>query len=137
MVNVRQRFGLPERRTCRYLGQPRSTQWRIPVVRDDEGALSEAITQLAGEYGRYEYRRITALLKAAGWQVNHKQAERRWRRERLKVPKKQPKRGRLWLNDGSCIRLRPCWSNHVWAYDFVQARTHGGWAFRIAFRLQL
>ena len=52
--------------------------------------------------------------------------ERIWRREGLKVPKKQPKRGRLWLNDGSCVRLRPSWPNHVWAYDFVQTRTYDG-----------
>ena len=63
--------------------------------------------------------------------MNHKRVERIWRREGLKVPIKQPKRGRLSLNDGSCIRLRPCWPNHVWAYDFVQARTHDGRAFRM------
>ena len=63
--------------------------------------------------------------------VNHKRVERIWRREGLKVAMKQPKRGRLWLNDGSCIRLRPRWRNHVWAYDFVQARTHDGRPFRM------
>ena len=90
-----------------------------------------AIIRLASQYGRYGYRRITAMLRAEGWVVNHKRVERIWRREGLKVPKKQPKRGRLWLNDGSCIRLRPSWPNHVWAYDFVQARTHDGRAFRM------
>ncbi len=64
-------------------------------------------------------RRITALLRTEGWHVNAKRVQRIWRREGLKVPQKQPKRGRLWLNDGSCIRLRPCWPNHVWSYDFV------------------
>jgi len=93
--------------------------------------LTAAIIRLASQYGRYGYRRITALLRAEGWQVNHKRVERIWRREGLKVPSKQPKRGRLWLNDGSCIRLRPCWQHHVWAYDFVQARTHDGRAFRM------
>lgn len=93
--------------------------------------MTAAIIRLAGQYGRYGYRRVTALLRAEGWQVNHKRVERIWRREGLKVPAKQPKRGRLWLNDGSCIRLRPCWRNHVWAYDFVQARTHDGRAFRM------
>jgi len=82
-------------------------------------------------YGRYGYRRITALLKARGWRVNHKRVGRIWRREGLKVPKKQPKCGRLWLNDGSCIRLPPCWKNQVWAYDFVTARTHDGRAIRM------
>ena len=93
--------------------------------------LTAAIIHLASQYGRYGYRRVTALLRVEGWHVNHKRVERIWRREGLKVPVKQPKRGRLWLNDGSCIRLRPCWRNHVWAYDFVQARTHDGRTFRM------
>jgi putative transposase len=101
------------------------------VRRDDENALTAAIVRLAGQYGRYGYRRVTALLHAEGWHVNHKRVGRIWRREGLKVPGKQPTRGRLWLNDGSCIRLRPCWRNHVWAYDFVQARTANGRAFRM------
>ncbi len=87
---------------------------------------------LASEFGRYGYRRITALLKLyLGWCVNHKRVERIWRREGLKVPSKQPKRGRLWFNDGSCVRLRPSWKNHVWAYDFVQDRTDDGRAYRL------
>ena len=98
---------------------------------DDEAALTEAIVDLAGQYGRYGYRRITALLRAQGWLVNAKRVARIWRKEGLKVPAKQPKRGRLWLNDGSCIRLRPCWRHHVWAYDFVQDRTHDGRTFRM------
>lgn len=89
------------------------------------------ITELAMKYGRYGYRRITALLKQKGWQVNHKRVERIWRREGLKVPQKQPKRGRLWLNDGSCIRLRPLYKDHVWSYDFMLVRTSDGRSFRI------
>jgi len=116
---------------CRVIGQPRSTQRYRRIQADDEAGLTEAIVRLASEYGRYGYRRITALLRAEGWHVNHKRVERIWRREGLKVPVKQPKRGRLWLNDGSCIRLRPSWPNHVWAYDFVMARTHDGRAFRM------
>ncbi len=92
----------------------------------DEEVLTRDIIDLASEFGRYGYRRITALLNASGWHVNHKRVERIWRREGLKVPQKQPKRGRLWLNDGSCIRLRPERKNHVWAYDFVTCRTHDG-----------
>jgi putative transposase len=99
--------------------------------RDDEDALTAEIIHLASQYGRYGYRRITGLLRLDGWNVNHKRVERIWRREGLKVPKKQPKRGRLWLNDGSCVRRRPERRNHVWAYDFVQDRTHDGKAFRI------
>jgi transposase InsO family protein len=63
--------------------------------------------------------------------VNPKRVERIWRREGLQVPQKQPKRGRLWLNDGSCIRHRPAFKNHVWSYDFVMDRTEDGRAFRI------
>jgi transposase InsO family protein len=76
-------------------------------MRTDAAALTEAVVSLAAEYGRYGYRRITALLRADGWRVNAKRVERIWRREGLKVPRRQPKRGRLWLNDGSCARLRP------------------------------
>jgi len=101
------------------------------VTRDDEAELTADIVRLASRYGRYGYRRVTALLRAEGWLVNHKRVERIWRREGLKVPKKQAMRGRLWLNDGSCLRLRPCWPNHVWSYDFVMDRTHDGKAFRM------
>jgi transposase InsO family protein len=93
--------------------------------------LVERIIALATQYGRYGYRRITAMLRQEGWSVNHKRVERIWRREGLKVPKKQPKRERLWLNDGSCIRLRPEHKDHVWSYDFVMARTADGKAFRL------
>ncbi len=113
------------------LGQHRSTQRKVPRGADDEQALTEDIVALARQYGRYGYRRITALLRDAGWHVNRKRVERIWRREGLKVPHKQPKRGRLWLNDGSCIRLRPEYPGHVWAYDFVEGRTHDGRKFRI------
>jgi transposase len=115
------KLGVSERRACKILGQHRSTQRKSRRKRADEEALTEAIIRLASQYGRYGYRKITALLKVEGWFVNHKRVERIWRREGLKVPKKQPKRRRLWMNDGSCIRLRPCWKNHVWAYDFVMA----------------
>jgi transposase InsO family protein len=101
------------------------------VRRDDEAALTAATVALASEYGRYGYRRIAALLRAQGWYVNVKRVWRIWRREGLKVPQKQPKRGRLWLNDGSCIRKRPEYRNHVWAYDFVMDRTHNGKRFRM------
>jgi transposase InsO family protein len=91
----------------------------------------QRIIELATQYGRYGYRRIAAMLRQEGWLVNHKRVERIWRKEGLKVPKKQPKRGRLWLNDGSCIRLRPEHKDHVWSYDFVMAKTAEGRAFRI------
>ena len=71
------------------------------------------------------------MLRSEGWTVNAKRVERIWRREGLKVPQKQPKKGRLWLNDGSCVRLRPEHPNHVWSYDFVEGRTHNGRKFRM------
>lgn len=119
-------LGVSERRACRAVGQHRSTQWRRPTRSTDEQRLTEAIVNLASRYGRYGYRRVWALLRADGWHVNLKRVHRIWRREGLKVPSKQPKRGRLWLNDGSCIRLRPTHKGHVWAYDFVQDRTRDG-----------
>ena len=108
------------------LEQPRSTQRNDPLVKDDEQALTNDIVGLATRFGRYGYRRITALLRGAGWQVNHKRVERIWRREGLKVPARLPRRGRLWLNGGSAIRLRPERRNHVWACDFVHLRTRNG-----------
>ena len=98
---------------------------------DDESRLRERIIELATQYGRYGYRRITVLLKQEGWQVNHKRVERIWRMEGLKVPQKQPKRKRLWLNDGSCVRLRPERKDHVWSYDIVVARTSDGRPLRM------
>jgi transposase InsO family protein len=129
--HVRAELGLSERRVCRVLDQHRSTQRKIPTTPDDEAALTADIIALALQYGRYGYRRIAALLRDAGWRVNLKRVERIWRQEGLKVPQKQPKRGRLWLNDGSCIRLRPEYPNHVWSYDFVEDRTHDGRKFRM------
>ena len=114
------------------LEQARATQRRSLSPPSDEERLIRDIVALATMYGRYGYRRITALLNNEyGWKVNHKRVERIWRKEGLKVPKKQPKRGRLWLNDGSCIRLRPEYNDHVWSYDFMIDRTSDGRAFRI------
>ena len=104
----------------------RGTQRYLPIQRTDEDALTRAIITLASEYGRYGYRRITALLRTAGWQVGKDRVQRIWRREGLKIPKKQRPRRRLWLNDGSCVRLSPERANHVWSYDFVSAMTHDG-----------
>ena len=124
-------MSVSERRVCRVLGQHRSTQRRIPTGREDEERLTADIIELARQYGRYGYRKIAELLRNAGWVVNDKRVERIWRREGLKVPHKQPKRGRLWLSDGSCIRLRPEHRNHVWSYDFVEDRTHDGRKYRM------
>ena len=124
-------MGVSERRACKVLDLPRSTHRYEPIPVEDEQGLTEEIVELASRYGRYGYRRITALLRMDGWDVNHKRVERIWRREGLRVPAKQPKRGRLWLGDGSCVRLRPQRPNHVWAYDFVLVRTHDGRGVRL------
>ena len=113
------------------VGQPRGTQRYTTIVRADEDALTRAIITLASEYGRYGYRRITALLNDAGWDVGTDRVQRIWRREGLRVPRKHKPRSRLWLNDGSCIRLRPERRNHVWSYDFVEAQTHDGRKVRL------
>jgi putative transposase len=130
-VSVCQALAVSERRACKVLEQVRTTQRLNPQQSDDEERLVSRIVELATKYGRYGYRRITAMLKQENWRVNHKRVERFWRLEGLKVPKKQPKRGRLWLNDGSCIRLRPEHKDHVWSYDFMSDRTTDGRAFRI------
>lgn len=98
---------------------------------DDEPRLVRRLVELASEYGRYGYRPITAMLKGEGFVVNHKRIERLWRREGLRVPEKQPKRRRLWLADGSCVRLRPRHKDHVWSYDFMHARTSDGRPLRL------
>lgn len=125
------RLKVSERRACQVLGQLRATQRYLPQVRDDEAPLTKRIIELAAVYGRYGAPRITAMLRYDGWRVNHKRVERIWREQGLKVPQKQPKRGRLWFNDGSCIRLRPQHRDHVWAYDFVHGRTHDSRQFRM------
>jgi len=114
-------------------GQARNTRRRSNETSLEESYLVADITALATRYGRYGYRRITAMLNSSDkdWQVNHKRVERIWRQEGLKVPGKQPKRARLWLNDGSCIRLRPEHKDHVWSYDFVIARTADGRPFKM------
>lgn len=113
------------------MGQPRSTQRLVPKISDSTVQLTDRIIELALQYGRYGYRRITDELRRDGWHVNHKRVERIWRLEGLKVPQRQPKRRRLWFNDGSCIRLRATHKNHVWSYDFVSDRTTDGRAIRM------
>ena len=124
---MRRELGVSERRACRVLKQPRTTQRYVPKPAD-ERTLTDRVIDLAREYGRLW---VTALLRVEGWRVNPKRVQRIWRREGLKVPNKQPKRARLWLNDGSCIRLRPERKDHVWAYDFLHHCTHDGRALRL------
>ena len=131
VAHVCHELRVSERRACKILKQPRATQRYLHYVPEEEELLVSRIIELAIQYGRYGYRRITAMLNQEGWEVNHKRVERIWKREGLKVPQKQPKRKRLWLNDGSCVRLRPEHKDHVWSYDFVMDRTSNGKAFRM------
>jgi putative transposase len=131
VIRIQQKLGVSERRACTVLGISRSAQRYKPNGSGKEKALRADIIRLASQYGRYGYRRITALLRIEGWHVNHKCVERIWREEGLKVPQKQPKSSRLYLNDGSAIRLRPCWQNHVWSYDFVAERLACGKKIRM------
>ena len=131
MLLLEQRFEVSQRRACRVIQLARATQQYRPVEKADEEALVNDIIRLTTQYGRYGYRRIAAMLRRDGWDVNHKRVHRLWRREGLKIPAKQPKRRRLWLSDGSCIRLRPEYRNHVWSYDFVHDRTSNGRAIRM------
>jgi len=124
-------LAVSERRACRVIGQPRATQRYEKRILEDELLLTQRIIALASQYGRYGYRQITGMLRNEGWIVNHKRVERIWQKEGLKVPQKQPKRGRLWLNDGSIVRLRASFAKHVWSYDFMEDRTHDGRKYRI------
>ena len=124
-------YGVSERKACRVLGQCRATQ-RYELRRiDDEGPLRNCAINLASKYGRYGYKRITALLNQEGWRVNHNRVARIWREEGLKVPAKQPEKARLWLGNGNCVRYRPEYKDHLWSYDFVYERTKDNRSFRI------
>ncbi len=129
MGHVTAALCVSQRRACRVLDQHRSTRRKARGTAGDEAALTRAIVELATRYGRCGTRRITALLHAEGWACDHERVERTWRAEGLKVPARQPRRGRPWLNDGACLRLRPerpGRPNHVRAYDFVEDRTREG-----------
>ncbi|MCA6254383.1 MAG: IS6 family transposase, partial [Phenylobacterium sp.] len=108
---------------CRRGSSP-TERWRLDEMYVRIGGWKMWLWRTINDEGE-----IVDVLGQAGWSVNAKRVQRIWRREGLKVPQKQPKRGRLWLNDGSCVRLRAERSNHVWSYDFVEDRTHDGRKF--------
>jgi putative transposase len=124
-------LNISERRACRVINQSRSTKRYRPKFTNDKIKIRSQVIDLAKEYGRYGYKRITILMRQEGFMVNKKQVYRIWREEGLKVPHKQPKKSRLWLNDGSCLRLRAKYKNHVWTYDFVSDQTHDGRKIKI------
>ena len=128
---AKEKYNVSERRACLLFSQHRATQRYKHRQSEFNEKLTERIIELAFSFGRYGYRRIHQLLTREGWQVNHKRLERIWRQEGLKIPSKQPNRSRLWFNDGSCLRLKPLFRNHVWSYDFVADRNQEGRSFRI------
>ena len=124
------KYSISQRRACRAIGQSRATQRYEIRKLPDEDELTRRIIDLVAPYGRYGTPRITAMLYREGLKVNHKRVERIWRKQGLKVARRQKKRRRLWLNDGSCIRLRPEYRNHVWSYDIVEDKTYNGRLYR-------
>ncbi len=129
--HVRKTLGVSERRACRAICQIRSTQRYKPIPNYFKDELRQRVIEIASESGRYGYRQVTNLLNMEGWNVGKDIVYSIWREEGLKIPQKQPKRGRLWLADGSCIRRKALFANHVWSYDFVHDRTHDGKTFRV------
>lgn len=130
-MHVKNELGYSERRVCKTLEVYRSVVRYQHVISEFDLKLKKRVIQIATEYGRYGYRQVTALLNMEGWNVGKDKVFRIWREEGLKVPQKQPKRARLWLADGSCIRLRPEHKNHVWSYDFVSETTRDGRLLKI------
>ena len=131
MAAAKVKYSISERRACRAIGQNISTQRYKVKKLPDEDELTARIINLAAQYGRYGTPRITAMLHRQGFKVNHKRVERIWRQQGHKVAKKQQKRRRLWLKDGSTIRLRPEHKDHVWSYDILEEKTYNGKKFRI------
>lgn len=130
-MQVSGKFKISERRACRAIEQSRSTHRYKFVENNFDDLVRSRTIAIAKEYGRYGYKRVTEMLKSEGFRVNKKRIELIWRQEGLKVPSKQPKRSRLWLCDGSTIRHRPEFKNHVWTYDFVSDQTHDGRKFKV------
>ena len=125
MRKVRKALGeeVSERRACKVLDQPRSTQRYTARERDDEKLLVQRMHALVRRHPRYGYRRIWALLRDEGWRVNRKRVYRLWRQEGLKVPQKQRKKRRLGDSVNGCVRRRAEHIDHVWSYDFVMDQT--------------
>ena len=123
---LQEAFGVPQRRACRVLGQPRSTQRQRPKAQEKERRLVQRLLELVRQHPRFGYRRIWARLRREGWRVNRKRVYRLWRQQGLKVPRKQRKRRRLGSSANSCARRRPEYKGHVWAWDFFHDRTSDG-----------
>jgi putative transposase len=123
---LQEAFGVSQRRACRVLGQPRSTQRQTPGAKEEEGRLVTRMLELVRRHPRYGYRRIWALLRREGWRVNRKRVHRLWRKQGLKVPRKQRKKRRLGSSANGCVRRPAEHKDHVWAWDFLHDRTADG-----------
>ena len=135
-MEVRRQLGpekVSERRACRVLDQPRTTQRYRPRRPADERKLLSEMRNIAYRRPRYGSPRVHRTLRAMGWQVNHKRVERIWREENMQVPKKQHRRRRLAYggSENSCIRRRPQHKDHVWSYDFLSDRIEDGRQIRL------
>lgn len=126
MRHVQRQLGVTERRACRVLGQPRSSQRFVGRQPEKDRAVRERLLTLSRRHPRYGYRRIWALLRREGWRVNRKRVQRLWREGGLRVPQRQRKRPRLGSSEQSCQRRRAEYKNHVWSYDFVMDQTDDG-----------
>lgn len=126
MTHVQRVLGVSERRACRVIGQPRSSQRFRARKPDRDRALIARMVQLSGRHPRYGYRRIWALLRRERWPVNRKRVQRLWRQQGLRVPQRQRKRRRLGSSTNACTRLQAAHKNHVWSYDFVRDQTEDG-----------
>ena len=123
---LQETFGVSQRRACRVLGQPRSTQRQTPKTSEEEGRLVRRMLELVRQHPRWGYRRITVLLRREGWRVNRKRVYRLWRQQGLKVPRKQRKKRRLGHSGNSCVRRPAQHKDHVWTWDFLHDRTSDG-----------
>jgi putative transposase len=127
---LQETFAVSQRRACRVLGQPRSTQRQTPKISEEEGRLVRRMLELVRQHPRWGYRRITVLLRREGWRVNRKRVYRLWRQQGLKVPRKQRKKRRLGHGGNSCVRRPAEHKDHVWSWDFVHDRTSDGRALK-------
>lgn len=126
MQHVQKRFEVSERRACRVVDQPRSSQRYVSMKAVEDAALSEMMVALSKENPRYGYRRVWALLRREGWAVNKKRVQRLWREADLKVPAKERKRRRMGASENGCTRRRAEYIDHIWSYDFAMDATEDG-----------
>lgn len=127
MKHLQRRFEVSERRACRTVDQPRSSQRYLSTKSDKDAALSHRMVALSAKNPRYGYRRVWALLRREGWEVNKKRIHRLWREADLKVPAgRKRKRQRLGSSENGCTRKRAEYPGHLWSYDFAMDATQDG-----------